>query len=1202
MRHDRVTTIATKTTKGKVTLGEIMRIGVKRFGVIVALMLFSVAPFALGQSTVGTGNIQGTVTDPTGAVVPAAAVQITNRDTGQKVKVTTTGSGTYNSGTLQPGNYTVRVQAAGFEAIDTPAVVQVGNITPVNVKLGITKAEQSISVEASSVHIDTDQATVQGVLTSQQIDNLPVNGRNFLDLAQLEPGVQIQDGTNFDPTKIGYSSISFGGRFGRTARISVDGVDVSDETVGTTTEDIPASAIQEFQIAQSSLDLSNDLSTSGTVNVVTRSGTNSYHGEGFELFRSSDVGAHLPAPPGLTAPYQRDQFGGRFGGAIIKDKLFFFLDGERTKSDLQSPVAYSDPFSSFSGRFPAPFHEGEALGKLDYQLAQNVHVFYRMSYFQAKTEGTFFSSSLQPYRNIDFTRQHVVGVDLTTGRFTHSIRFNYLKFQNNIVDADIGSGLPLSNFPGNGQFVNLTLNNGPATGPNLLAPQETPQSDKQFKYDGSRVLGNHIIRYGASINHIQGGGFASFFKLAPEIQSNFASSDSAAAATGPFAGGASNPLNYPVEVVILGNGQGFSTEHPAFGLPAGGLGPDNRLGIYLGDGWKMFPNLTVSLGLRYDRDTGRTDSDLAAIPQLNNLLPNFPNLGAPVPEQNTNVAPQLGVTWDPFKTGKTVIRAGIGLFYENVIYNNVLFDRPLRLASGAFLQTPLACLFGTPQPVPVPSGNIFLPASACTGTIGQEAATIAAFQAQYQALSPFSLSTPNPSFIGTQIAHGVTPGTGMFAPDYRTPRSTQMNIGIQRELHPGMVVTADFVRNVGTQLPLSIDLNHVGDVKNFNLAGANQAIAATNTAFGCAGGATPAATGCAIAAGATMVDYATNGLGTVADTALGSIGSCPAAGCAFGGINPKVAGLPFLIPAGRSVYNGLQAKLVQNVKSPLPELKALNLQVAYSLSRFTNCGGTGTAGVTQGNSDQDFVIGAVDQNNPCEFAGPSLLDRTHQLSFGFIADLPGNFHFSTIGHIYSPLATSINDPNSGMGPGEIFRSDFTGDGTVQDLLPGTKVGSFGRDVTVNGLTNLINNYNANIANQPTPAGELLIKNGLFTLAQLQAIGGVAQPIANAGTSNVPVIPGEVGQDWLKDVDMKFSWTYKVRERVTLEPSVGVYNVFNLSNFDLPPNVLSPLLTGAPGSINGTTQANRVTDRVGAGTGVFGLGSPRAFEFGLRLEF
>src|SRR5690348_16791726 len=160
-----------------------------------------------------------------------------------------------------------------------PVTVQVGNPSTANAKLQVGQESQVVEVQASEVQVNTEQPTVQGVLNATQIENLPVNGRNFLDLAQLEPGVQIQDGQNFDPTKAGYSSISFGGRFGRTARINVDGVDISDETVGTTTADIPASAIDEFQLSQSSLDLSNDLTSSGAVNVTTRSGTNAFHGE-----------------------------------------------------------------------------------------------------------------------------------------------------------------------------------------------------------------------------------------------------------------------------------------------------------------------------------------------------------------------------------------------------------------------------------------------------------------------------------------------------------------------------------------------------------------------------------------------------------------------------------------------------------------------------------------------------------------------------------------------------------------------------------------------------------------------------------------------------------------------------------------------------------------------------------------------------------
>src|SRR3989442_1391234 len=285
------------------------------------LLLSALAVSLSAQTTISTGSIQGTVTDPSGAFVSGAKVTITNQATGQTIDLTTNSSGTYNSSSLTPGGYKVQVTAKGFSSVSLPVTVQVGNTANGNVKLQVGRESQIIEVQASDVLVNTEQATVQGVVTASQIERLPVNGRNFLDLAQLEPGVQIQDGTNFDPTKVGYSSISFGGRFGRTARIEVDGVDVSDETVGTTTQDIPASAIHEVQVGQSSMDLSTELTSSGAVNVVTRTGTNAWHGEGFYLFRDNRAAASLPTPAGLKAPFQRHQYGGRVGGPVMKDKL-----------------------------------------------------------------------------------------------------------------------------------------------------------------------------------------------------------------------------------------------------------------------------------------------------------------------------------------------------------------------------------------------------------------------------------------------------------------------------------------------------------------------------------------------------------------------------------------------------------------------------------------------------------------------------------------------------------------------------------------------------------------------------------------------------------------------------------------------------------------------------------------------------------------
>jgi hypothetical protein len=1200
---------------------------VRSSAVALFIGLLFCSTLLLAQTTVGTGSIVGTVTDQSGAVVSGANVEITNTATGQKMQLTTNSSGYYNSGALSPGTYKVKVGSKGFSALETNTSVQVGNTATVNAKLSLGQETQTIEVQATQVQVNTEQNQVQGVLNANQIENLPVSGRNFLDLAQLEPGVQIQDGQNFDPTKAGYSSISFGGRFGRTARINVDGVDISDETVGTTTADIPASAIDEFQMSQSSLDLSQDLTSSGAVNVTTRSGTNTVHGEAFEFFRDHNIAANPPG--GQDVPFQRNQFGGRLGGPIIKNKLFFFLDGERTKQDAVSIVNLTGtPYDGFSGGFQQPFRANDLMAKADYNFANGAKAFYRYSYFSNSLAATF-GLGFSVYTNKDVTRQHVVGVDFNTGSLTHSIRFSYLKFQNQIVDSTTGSTtLPLANLG-----VELSSSSF-FVGPNLLAPQSTPQSNHQIKYDGSKIAGSHAIRYGFSFNHLQGGGFANFYGTAPRI-SWTTSSNEALAATGPYTctlpngtvvGGANCPLNYPAERVRWGNGLGFNTLDPALGFPAGGLGPDNRLGIYVGDSWKVRPTFTLNFGLRYDRDTGRTDSDLGVIPEVN---AQFPGAGNPVKQANFNFAPQLGFAWDISGHGRTVIRGGAGLYYENVIWNNVLFDRPYRLKTGAFNQVFNGCFQSQATPVTVQGGTIspsnYDPATNPNGIcgnphLGNVIPQVLAFWQQVLAGNPLDLTAHNPNYIGDYMSQGLGIPLGWFDPHYKTPRSLQLNIGIQHEIRHGMVLTADFLRNIETRSLLGIDINKVGDVSTFNPVAAQQAITDTLAACGApsilaaaAPGGCPGiypATTDSPAGSASMADFAFYGLGTPNDVFGVGCGLSPDAGglgrpCAFGGINPTQNQSFLLKPIGRSTYTALQLKLTQNVTNPVPGVKMVNFQAAYSLSRFNNTGGHQETG-TAGDSDQDFVIQAVDNNNPGRFYGPAILDRTHQISFGGFADVPGGFRIGLASHFYSPLSSGIIAPNFGDSA-EIFRTDFTGDGTFGDPVPGTHLGEFDRGVDASQLGTLINNYNNKYGNQPTPAGQLLVANGLMTVPELQALGGVAPtvcpppPTTAAGCDNSP--GRQVNFTWLRALDLTLKWRHTFRERFTIEPSVGFYNLANFSNFNLPPNTMNGILFGpASGSINGTTRLDNESFRVGNGTGVYGLGAARQIEFGMRVEF
>ena len=342
-----------------------------------------------------------------------------------------------------------------------------------------------------------------------------------------------------------------------------------------------------------------------------------------------------------------------------------------------------------------------------------------------------------------------------------------------------------------------------------------------------------------------------------------------------------------------------------------------------------------------------------------------------------------------------------------------------------------------------------------------------------------------------------------------------------------------------------------------------------------------------------MVDYALNGL--TADSDFGQ--ACNQAigvPCAFGGINPNQTASFLLYPIGRSVYNALQMKLSQNVANPVRGVKALNYQIAYSLSSFKNTGGLQVSG-TAGDNDQDFVLQAADNNKPGRYFGNAILDRTHQISLGGYFDTVGGFRFGLITHFYSPLSSAIVIPANGA-PGEIFYTDFTGDGTTQDPMPGTKLGQFDRGTNAAGLAKLIGNYNTNVANQPTPAGQTLITNNLMSLTQLQALGGVAPTVAAPP-------PGQVDFGWLRALDLKLSWRHTFRERFSIEPSVGLYNLPNFANYNLPPTTMNGILSGVgAGAINGTDRAAQNAFRVGNGTGVYSLGSQRQLEFGLRFIF
>jgi len=1183
-------------------------IGVVCIGMGLSLTL---APVAQAQAGLSTGSIQGTILDPKGSSVPAAKVSITSKATGAKLQAEMSPTGTYNSGPLVPGEYLVRVVAPGFKTVELPATVQVGNITTSSVTLEVGATTTVITVEGAAITLNTEQSTIQGVVTEQQIENLPINGRNFLDLAQLEPGVQIQDGGNFDPTKKGFSSISFGGRFGRTARIEVDGLDISDETVGTTTQNIPINSIKEFQVSQSSLDLATELTSSGTVNIATRSGANEMHGQGFFYYRGDATSAKIGNPP---AVFDRRQYGASLGGAFKKDKLFYYGAFERTKQDLLSSVTFDSttPFQALSGSYNAPFRDTQYLGRLDYQLTSNFHIFYKFAYEQNLNVAAFVPNTYEPFGNVDNTPSHAIGADFNTGSFTHQIRFGYLKFRNGIADAVSGTSIvnPAPNLTlvvGNGRTSCTASGNVFCSGPNILAPQKTFQSNKQLKYDGSKIYHSHVFRYGVGYNKILGGGFANFFGIAPAVRGAFTPDTIASAQSGPFAGGSSNPLNYPAHRIDLGNGEGCFTEIPQFGSPCGGQF-DSRFQAYFGDSWKARPNFTISAGIRYNRDTGRSDSDLPAVAALNQFQA---GLGDPVRQPNKNIGGSLGFAWDPWKNGKTIVRAGSGIYYENGVFNNILFDRPGRLPAGLFNQVQEVCtqkgVLTLPDGTKVTSVNgKDILTQICEQPIGSVASDIAALQTQYQQATKAAGPQANGAFFGNPNTLTTANTGSMFDPNYRSPYSVQMNAGVQRELKPGTVLSVDYVRNVGLHTLLGIDANHVGDARFLDQAGAQGAIAATLSQCGvssidagingnCPGGPDPktAITGRPLIIG----DFAGNGLST-GGLLAGNFPAGPGS-VAFPGKNANFGQILLLEPVGRSVYNAFQTSLKSNVHSPTRFIRNLNATVSYSLSRYKAPA-----------VDGDFINTAPDQRNPGQFSGANGLDRTHQLSAGVTMDMPFGVRVNMITHWYSALPQDIYY-NSLGNPEDVFQFDYLGDGqaTVNQPVPGSNVGSFGRDIKAGDLNKFLQTLSSQFGNKLTPAGQTLVAAGLFTQAQLVSLCAVTPSLtgtAGCGPKFDLAPTGQVGNDAFFTFDLRLGWSIKPLrhkfERLTFEPQVAFFNLFNRQNYNGPDNLLHATLDGSTGSINNTTRTTRSGNLIGLGSGVFGLGTPRSLEFGFKVNF
>ena len=755
--------------------------------VMSCLVMFS-ATSLFGQAT-SNATLQGTVTDKNQAVIKSAEVTITNTATGANRTVNTNDVGEYRAD-LQPGIYTVKAKANGFAGAEAKDLeVFVGRTLTQNFTLNPGGVTETVEVTGSAPLVDQTKTDVSTNITPEQITDLPLIGRDIADLAYLAPGVKSAD--SYDPTKNRYAILSVNGQGGRNVNVTVNGVDNKDNTVGGPVMQLPAEAVQEFQISTQRFSAVNGRSAGAAINVITKSGSNSYHGSAFGFFRDEKFNADqkLPDPANNTTifqgvPYSRQWFGGSIGGPLKKDKLFAFFAMERQREQTslaESPAALTQlTLATGIGAQPAaviprPFYENRINGRMDWTINQKHSAYFSVS-TQANDSLNDQSDGTMDLTEGNFTVNHLQVANLTfNSAFTPTL-VNQLtlgwQYWNNLIDSKTRT--PLVTFP-DAQF-----------GTNTNVPQQSIQRKWQFKDDVSKALGKHTLK--AGIDYIWTPLMGGFFEFNPTLEIDFGANPTCILgvgqdATTPGCGPTAFPQGFATPGAVSGNNTGGGMSI-AVGDPTFIIKDAKQMGLYFQDDWKFSSRLTVNLGLRYDKDFdfvgGSKITDSRTFQELQAAAPFSPLAASLVAKKATDYgkgfSPRVGLAYDLTGHGSQIVRAGFGMYFDNTFQNIPLFME--QQANNTIFQTAFAI-----------SG---------TDTVPGTAIPLSSWRFGVDPLP----TIPAPS-------HDLTTGsTGrLMDPNYRTPVTEEWNAGYTWAINSKSVFEAEYVHVLGLHENKTINLD-----------------------------------------------------------------------------------------------------------------------------------------------------------------------------------------------------------------------------------------------------------------------------------------------------------------------------------------------------------------------------------------------------------
>jgi Carboxypeptidase regulatory-like domain len=744
--------------------------------VLFALSLLFLSSTAFGQVTASSA-LSGIVADKNGAVIKGATVTATNKATGQARTATTSDSGEYKIDFLPAGRYDIKISASGFgdaTAENVELLVGKTNNLDVTMNPGVQTANVTVTGEADLVSKEKTDISLN--ITPRDVQDLPLNGRDLGNLAYLAPGAKPVD--SYDPTKRRISVFGINGSSGRNVNVTVNGIDNKDNTVGGPVMQFPLEAIQEFVISTARFSAVNGRSEGAAVNVVTKSGGSEYHGSVFYFLRDKKLNASEVSPSNTSIkskpPFNRKQWGGSIGGPLhlprfgeggptyyrTGRKTFFFFAIERQNEATTIPVA-SDAFAELqlvqslgaqpAAVLPTPYKDWRINARIDHTFNSNHNAFF-----------TYSDQS-----NLGLNDQATARVDLTQGNFTK----NRLILSNFTLNSALSSSV-VNAFTAGYQYWNnlidsekktttFTFPSGIGFGTNVNVPQQSYQIKYQFKDDISINRGNHTFRTG--VDYLWEPKLGGFFEFNPTLEIDFVSLPSAIVKL---------PQGFSTPGLV--GGMTATAGNPYFDLPGGA----KMLGLYFQDDWKARRNLTLNLGLRWDKDfnligtqaqgRSRTYLALKAI--------NHPAARTLPHDANKDFSPRVGFAWDMRGNGRHVVRGGYGLYYGQTFLNIPLF------MIQQINPTIFVSVFSIASGDLVPGTNILL----SNWRFG---------------IDPLPTIPPPP----TQLPANST--GRIMDPDYENPLTQQWNVGYAWQLNTYSVLEFEYTHILGLHESKTLNIN-----------------------------------------------------------------------------------------------------------------------------------------------------------------------------------------------------------------------------------------------------------------------------------------------------------------------------------------------------------------------------------------------------------